>query len=115
VVTRRYDYNRSDAANAYRAWYHTKRWRELRANQLAREPLCRMCMADGIITAANVCDHITAHKGDDRLFWDPVNFQSLCKPHHDRDKASIEMGRGPRDAGSDGWPIGSPGKAVGGR
>jgi 5-methylcytosine-specific restriction protein A len=36
-------------------------------------------------------DHIVAHKGDMRLFWDPKNWQSLCGPCNSR-KAALEEG-----------------------
>ena len=29
-------------------------------------------------------DHIRAHNGDLRLFWDRSNWQGLCKPCHSR-------------------------------
>lgn len=52
--------------------------------QLVREPLCRMCTADGQVVPATTVDHIVPHRGDMALFWDVGNLQSLCKPHHDR-------------------------------
>jgi 5-methylcytosine-specific restriction protein A len=107
VVTRRYDYDRSDAANAYRAWYGTQRWRKLAKAHLASEPLCRMCLAEGLVQVARVCDHIQPHRGDEISFWSGP-FQSLCSAHHDREKKDMEAGRGPRDVASDGWPVGSP-------
>lgn len=39
--------------------------------------------------------------------WDQTNWQPLCKPHHDRDKQSIDKGGTPKKPiGIDGWPIG---------
>lgn len=55
-----------------------------------------MCLADGRTTAASVVDHKIPHKGDDALFWDETNHQSLCKPCHDGRKARIEHGAGQR-------------------
>jgi 5-methylcytosine-specific restriction protein A len=49
-----------------------------------------MCRGAGRIEAATIVDHVTPHKGDRRLFWDKSNWQSLCKPCHDRDKQSLE-------------------------
>nr|WP_236669325.1 HNH endonuclease [Burkholderia gladioli] len=37
-------------------------------------------------------DHIVPHRGDDRLRLDPENVQTLCKPHHDSEKARAERG-----------------------
>ena len=72
--------------------YNNRRWRKLRAAQLDREPLCRMCRDRGRATVATVCDHVIPHKGDLHLFWTGP-FQSLCKTCHDSAKA-IEEGRG---------------------
>ena len=41
------------------------------------------CAKEGQTTAAIVVDHIVDHKGDQELFWNEDNWQSLCKPHHD--------------------------------
>ena len=59
---------------------------------LQAHPLCVMCqdMKPSRVTAAEVVDHIIPHKGDQTLFWDEANWQPLCKPHHDRDKAEQE-------------------------
>ena len=34
------------------------------------------------IEVATVVDHIMPHKGDNTLFWDRDNWQSLCKRFH---------------------------------
>lgn len=68
------------------------RWRSARAGFLRSHPLCRMCQAQGEVTAATVVDHIVPHKGDRALFWDSTNWQPLCKPCHDRHKQRIERG-----------------------
>ncbi len=65
-----------------------RRWRRERLAYLAANTLCVRCMAAGRVTAATVVDHIKAHRGDKRLFWDQVNWQSLCKPCHDRKTAT---------------------------
>jgi 5-methylcytosine-specific restriction enzyme A len=72
--------------------YSTAAWRRLRQHQLAVEPLCRMCLASGQVTAANTVDHIRPHRGDRALFLDPDNLQSLCKHCHDTFKQSQEKG-----------------------
>lgn len=67
------------------------RWQQARAAYLAEHPLCVMCSKAGRVTIATVVDHITPHQGNQELFWDSEsNWQSLCKPHHDNDKAEIE-------------------------
>lgn len=68
---------RSAEANNYRRLYFTNRWRERRARQLAAEPLCRICQANGRTTAATVADHVIPHRGDETLFFEGA-LQSLC-------------------------------------
>jgi len=84
---------RRRAAFDWRRWYGTARWRAVRAEQLAQEPLCRMCAADGEVRAATVCDHVEPHRGDEAKFWNGP-FQSLCAFHHNRDKQSAERAAG---------------------
>ena len=79
-----------------------RRWRTARALHLQHSPLCVMCSAKGVVRPARVVDHKRPHKGNASLFWDQNNWQSLCYPHHDRDKQSEE--RGPEVCGSDGYP-----------
>jgi 5-methylcytosine-specific restriction enzyme A len=82
------------------------RWQRERLLFLNQHPLCSMCEAEGRITVATVVDHITPHRGDAGLMWDWSNWQSLCKPHHDRDKQALDKGGTPRrPIGLDGWPL----------
>lgn len=82
------------------------KWRKARLEFLSEHPLCCMCEATGRVTAANVVDHITPHKGDMSLFWDRGNWQALCTEHHSRDKQAMERGGKPvQSVGLDGWPI----------
>jgi 5-methylcytosine-specific restriction protein A len=81
--------HRSQAAALYRRMYGTRRWRKRRAQQLAAEPLCRMCAAQQLVTVATVADHVTPHRGDLALFWEG-DLQSLCATHHDGAKAKQE-------------------------
>lgn len=54
-------------------------WRRERLEFLKRNPLCRRCGKP-----ATVVNHITAHKGDMRLFWaKETNWEAVCKPCHD--------------------------------
>jgi 5-methylcytosine-specific restriction protein A len=98
--------NRSAEADAYRGWYKTARWQRLRARQLAEEPLCRFCQANGIIEPAKVCDHVERHMGDETKFWQGP-FQSLCGPCHNSTKQALEKSGTPKITvriGLDGWP-----------
>ncbi|WP_461335862.1 HNH endonuclease [Bradyrhizobium liaoningense] len=42
-------------------------------------------------TSKLVCDHKIPHRGDERLFWDKTNLQTLLKTCHDRDKQKAEQ------------------------
>ena len=76
--------------NKYHKLYDTKRWYRLRWNQLKNNPLCLFCLNEGISTAATIADHIKPHKGNESLFYDAKNLQSLCKACHDSTKKRIE-------------------------
>jgi len=84
--------------------YQTADWQRRRAAQLSAEPLCRMCAADGRVTAALVADHIRPHKGDTTQFWQG-ELQSLCKHCHDSRKARIERGGTDPGCDADGVPL----------
>ena len=62
----------------------------MRERHLRASPLCVYCLRDNRVTAASVVDHIVPHRGDESLFKDPNNLQSLCKPCHDSLKAREE-------------------------
>jgi 5-methylcytosine-specific restriction enzyme A len=96
---------RSSAALVYRRWYKSAQWLAIRKQQLALEPLCRMCAAVGRVTPANTADHVEPHRGDRESFF-AGPFQSLCHSHHSSDKQAIERGGKPKvEIGRDGWPI----------
>ena len=59
------------------------RWQTESKRFLQSHPLCVCCMKQGRYTRATVVDHITPHRGDQRLFWDRQNWQPLCKHCHD--------------------------------
>lgn len=64
------------------------RWQKARAAYLKRHPLCAECLKCGTLTPATVVDLIIPHRGNDALFWDTNNWQSLCKDCHDRKTGS---------------------------
>lgn len=70
------------------------RWRKARAIYLRANPLCNACRANDLIVPATVVDHIVAHKGDESLFWNRANWQSLCAPCHSSKTASEDGGFG---------------------
>ncbi|PVY81069.1 hypothetical protein C7414_102397 [Cupriavidus alkaliphilus] len=85
------------------------RWQRARAEHLKAYPFCEYCLRDMRIAAncvagviiecaerglqipyGNVVDHRTPHRGDQALFWDRGNWQTLCATHHSRDKQREE-------------------------
>jgi len=103
TTTRRYDQQRGTRTERG----YNNRWLKARASYLLSHPLCVYCEKLKRVTAATVVDHIVPHRGDQALFWDKSNWQSLCKPHHDaakqaEDQAGIELG-----CDADGIPLSS--------
>ena len=76
--------------------YATPRWQAIRRAVLEDRPFCAACLAMGKYTPAQVVDHITPHRGDRDLFFDPTNLQPLCKVCHDRKTATEDGGFGHR-------------------
>jgi 5-methylcytosine-specific restriction protein A len=86
--SRRYDAERpNSAARGYGA-----KWRKLRAFVLAREPLCRRCLANGRTTPATEVDHVKPKEqgGTD----DSANLQGLCHQCHSIKTATEDGGFG---------------------
>lgn len=57
-----------------------------------------------VVEVATVVHHKVAHRGDDEAFWTGP-FESLCKPHHDREGQREDLGQTVVAFGADGWPI----------
>lgn len=68
---------------------YDSRWRKYRVQFLRLRPLCECeeCKRLKRVLPAVVVDHIIPHRGDQDLFWDPNNHQSLAKACHDRKTA----------------------------
>lgn len=92
------------ARSEYHHLYQTAAWKRLRHYQLSLQPLCEFCLEAEDITAAEVVDHVKAHRGQLDLFHDPSNLQSLCRPHHDGTKQRLERGGIDTRLDSSGWP-----------
>ncbi len=100
---RRYD-ERRRASKPWRALYDTARWKRLRLEALAREPLCRRCSKQGRVTPATVVHHVERHDGDEaKFFGSPL--EPLCKWHHDAEAQSAEAIGYSTTIGPDGWPV----------
>ena len=91
--------------------YNNKRWRSLRLQIFIRDNY--ICQQTGVLLSGKypapnspVADHIIKHDGDEELFWDIDNIQSVSKQYHDSIKQSIEKGGTPKvQIGIDGWPV----------
>lgn len=58
---------------------------EHQARHILENILCaRFVKRNGKYVQATVVDHIKPHRGDNKLFWDKSNWQSLCKSCHDK-------------------------------
>ena len=90
-----YDKHRGSANNRG----YTYKWQQYRLHFLQFNPLCAECERNNKVTAATVVDHIKPHKGDEVLFWDSKNHQSLCKQCHDVKTATKDGGFGNRGRG----------------
>ncbi len=62
-------------------FYQSRKWRNLRSIKLQMNPICEECERKGIITPAQMVDHIIPiNKGGAPL--DLTNLQSLCNRCH---------------------------------
>ncbi len=81
-------YNRRRRANPTTddSFYSSPQWRALRASQLARQPLCEMCLEVGYVKAARVADHITPIRAGGDPFGE---LRSLCDECHSAHHARL--------------------------
>ena len=85
------------SSRPWKAWYDTRRWKDLRQEVLIRDAYtCQACrrVLGGKSPAPDspVVDHVRPHRGDERLFWSKANLQTLCKsPCHDQHKQALEQ------------------------
>ena len=87
---------RSNAGAIRDRMYTGSKWRRLRAQHLARFPLCQRCLEQGLVEQAAVVDHRLGHGiGWEQRFYDPRALQSLCAACHA--EKTVEEVRGGRD------------------
>lgn len=86
------DEGHSPTLEPWRAWYHSTRWRKLRPAIFRRDlNTCAMCGHVHTDHKGLTCDHREPHRGDERLFWDENNLQTLCTdPCHNKHKQALE-------------------------
>lgn len=72
------------------------RWQRYREIYLQQHPACVKCQAAGraMRSQEREVDHIIPHRGDQKLFWDPDNHQTLCKPCHSEKTVTTDGGFG---------------------
>ncbi len=99
----RYD-ARSPEALVWRKLYATKRWKQTRADQLRRHPLCQACERAGRTTAATVCNHADPKSKATTEGFFRGAFTSLCAECHDAGEQKAEAAGYSAAAGLDGWP-----------
>jgi 5-methylcytosine-specific restriction protein A len=77
----------------WRALYKTKRWMQLRWATLVRDLFtCQMCGKIEADSSKLVADHKRPHRGDEALFFDPENVETLCaSPCHAKHKQRLEQ------------------------
>lgn len=65
------------------------KWVKESARWIAANPACVEC---GLIDVRSrmVVDHITPHRGDQQLFWNRRNWQTLCRKCHNQKTARGE-------------------------
>lgn len=66
------------------------KWQRARGRFLKANPLCVYCKEQSRLVKAEVVDYIQPHRGDEELFWDERNWQSLCKKCHDRKTMTVD-------------------------
>lgn len=70
--------------------YNTARWRELRRVKFMNDPLCEMCLKQGVTTPADDVHHIQSFMSVDDLTkrkeiaFDYGNLMSLCDKCHQK-------------------------------
>jgi len=70
---------------------YTARWdKAARHWRMNVQKVCQICIKTGVVSPAECVDHIIPHKGDQQLFWDESNWQSLCIRCHNQKSARGE-------------------------
>jgi 5-methylcytosine-specific restriction endonuclease McrA len=88
---------------------NSRAWRAASQAWLMRYPFCVLCLVRGQINERSeadgctnqrtmIVDHIEPHRGNEQLFWDQNNWETLCRLCHDIDKQRHEQRGGTGDA-----------------
>jgi hypothetical protein len=85
--------------------YDGVRWRRVAKMFLDQNPLCAPCLKSHRETPATIVHHKIEHKGDETLFWDWDNLESVCAScHSGHIRVSEHVGYS-QSCDADGWPI----------
>ena len=82
VSRRNKRYDRYDRDERAKKFYANRAWRRLRKIQLNEQPLCEMCLEEGITKQADMVDHVVPIQVDWSLRLKKDNLQSLCNKCH---------------------------------
>ena len=66
-------------------------WQKASKRFLAAHPLCEECKRQGRYVKATDVDHIKAHRGNRKLFWDQNNWEALCHSCHSKKTAREDL------------------------
>lgn len=75
---------------------YTHKWSVAAKAYLSEHPWCAECQRQSAHIPAAEVDHITPHRGDMELFWNPKNWQGLCRRCHSQKTAREDGGFGNR-------------------
>src|SRR5438045_780582 len=72
----------------WREWYKSARWQRLRQQVFIRDSyICQqtgaICMGRHPADDSPVAHHKTPHRGDEALFWEITNIETVSKAWHD--------------------------------
>jgi 5-methylcytosine-specific restriction protein A len=72
----------------WKAWYKTARWQRLRQQVLIRDNYTcqrtgQLCTGKHPAPNSPVVNHTRAHRGNEALFWDIDNLETITKAEHD--------------------------------
>lgn len=73
-------------------FYKSRRWERTSRNYRYKHPVCEVCLHLGIVSPANVVDHIKERKDladyEQHLLYDESNLMSLCHACHNKKTAA---------------------------
>lgn len=72
----------TEAEAERKRFYNSRAWKALRAFQLRVEPLCRRCLAEGLVIEATTVHHVVERLTRPDLALSRSNLESLCASHH---------------------------------